>query len=102
MERDGDRLHHPSIDLNTVPLDRASHVVTDSYGVFGQVVWTPAGLQDLHLTLGGRLTKDQKKGLLDTVNGALPSYVNASKQVIVGRVPLDELEPLRPAGHSRL
>ncbi|HQN52037.1 MAG TPA: TonB-dependent receptor, partial [Phenylobacterium sp.] len=65
-------------------------VVTDSYGVFGQVVWTPAGLQDLHLTLGGRLTKDQKKGSLDTVNGALPSYVNASKQVIVGRVPLDE------------
>ncbi|WP_374346301.1 TonB-dependent receptor [Phenylobacterium sp.] len=79
-----------SIDLNTVPFDRASHVVTDSYGVFGQVVWTPAGLQDLHLTLGGRLTKDQKKGSLDTVNGALPSYVNASKQVIVGRVPLDE------------
>ncbi len=79
-----------SIDLNTVPLDRASHVVTDSYGVFGQVVWTPAGLQDLHLTLGGRLTKDQKKGSLDVVNGALPSYVNASKQVIVGRVPLDE------------
>ena len=79
-----------SIDLNTVPYDRASHVTTTSYGVFGQVVWTPAGLQDLHLTLGGRLTKDQKKGSLDIVNGALPSYVNAAKQTIVGKIPLDE------------
>lgn len=80
-----------SIDFNTVPLDRASHVETTSYGAFGQAAWTPAILNDkLHVTAGGRYTKDAKKGSLDIVNGALPSYVDGNKNTVVGKVPLDE------------
>lgn len=80
-----------SIDFNTVPLDRASRVTTTSYGAFGQAVFTPAVLDDrLHVTVGGRYTKDAKKGSLDVVNGGPPSYVDASKNTIVGKIPLDE------------
>jgi iron complex outermembrane receptor protein len=80
-----------SLDLNAVPYDRASHVTTTSYGVFGQAVWTPPVLQEaLHLTLGGRLTHDTKKGSLDIVNGALPSYVDANKATVTGVIPLDK------------
>jgi iron complex outermembrane receptor protein len=80
-----------SLDLGAVPFDRASHVKTESYGVFGQAVWTPPILDErAHLTVGGRLTHDAKKGSLDIVNGALPSYVDANKVRITGAVPLDE------------
>jgi iron complex outermembrane receptor protein len=79
------------LDLSTVPYDRASHVRTTSYGAFGQAVWTPPIWNGItHLTLGGRLTHDAKKGSLDTVNGKPPSYVDAGKNVITGPVPLDE------------
>jgi iron complex outermembrane receptor protein len=44
----------------------------------------------LHVTLGGRLTKDEKVGSLDIVNGAIPSYVDANKNTVVGVIPLDE------------
>ncbi|HEY9235744.1 MAG TPA: TonB-dependent receptor [Phenylobacterium sp.] len=79
------------LDLRSVPLDRKSNVKTTSYGVFGQGTWTPEILDDaLHLTLGGRLTHDAKKGSLDTVNGKLPSYVDPNGNVITGVIPLDE------------
>jgi len=80
-----------SLDFNTIILDRASHVETTSYGAFGQAAWTPPVLDDkLHVTVGGRYTKDAKKGSLDVVNGALPSYIDSNKNPVVGRVPLDE------------
>ena len=80
-----------TVDFNTYPLDRASHVKTTSYGAFGQASWTPPVLGDkLHVTAGGRYTKDAKTGSLDIVNGALPSYVNANKQTITGKIGLDE------------
>jgi iron complex outermembrane receptor protein len=79
-----------SVDLNAVPFDRAAHVKTESYGVFGQATWTPPMLDErAHLTLGGRYTHDAKTGGLDVVNGALPSYVDASGQRITGVIPLD-------------
>lgn len=78
-----------SLDLSKVPFDRASHVATESYGVFGQAVWTPAFAGEIaHLTLGGRLTHDAKAGALDTVNGAVPSYVDANRQTVTGAIPL--------------
>ena len=77
-------------NLATVPFDRASHAKTRSYGVFGQATWTPAALEQLHVTVGGRMTYDQRTGTLDTVNGALPSYVNSARQTVVGVIPLDE------------
>jgi len=80
-----------SLDLNTVPFDRASHVATTSYGVYGQTVWTPAMLDGAaHLTLGGRLTTDEKVGDLDVVNGALPTYIDANKKTVTGVIPLDK------------
>ncbi|MDR6533531.1 iron complex outermembrane receptor protein [Caulobacter rhizosphaerae] len=80
-----------SIDFNTVPKDRASRVTTTSYGAFGQASWTPPVLDDrAHVTVGGRITRDAKKGSLDVVNGALPSYVDANKNTVVGAIPLDE------------
>jgi iron complex outermembrane recepter protein len=79
------------LDLNTVSFDRASHVTTESAGVFGQAVWTPPVLDGItHLTVGGRFTNDSKKGSLDIVNGALPSYVDANGHTITGIIPLDK------------
>ncbi len=80
-----------TLNLDTVPFDRASHVTTKSSGVFGQAVWTPPIWDGItHVTVGGRYTHDKKSGSLDTVNGALPSYVNANKVTVVGKIPLNE------------
>lgn len=57
------------LDLNAVTVDRASKAWTDSVGVFGQATWTPASIEKLHLTAGGRWTKDDKNGVLRTLNG---------------------------------
>jgi iron complex outermembrane receptor protein len=79
------------LNLAAVPFDRASQVTATSYGVFGQAVWTPQILNEAaHLTVGGRVTKDEKTGSLDVVNGALPTYVDANKNTVTGVVPLDE------------
>lgn len=58
------------LDLGRVTIDRASRARTDSLGVFGQATWTPAALERLHLTVGGRYTKDDKEGRLFILNGA--------------------------------
>jgi len=88
---DGTAYSFLPLDLNTVPYDRASHVVTESSGVFGQAVWTPPVMGGIaHLTLGGRLTHDAKAGALQVVNGALPSYVDENGDTVTGVVPLDE------------
>lgn len=58
------------LDLNAVTIDRASKAWTDSLGVFGQATWTPASMERLHLTAGGRWTRDDKHGVLRTLNGA--------------------------------
>jgi iron complex outermembrane receptor protein len=80
-----------TLNLDTVPFDRASHVTTKSGGVFGQAVWTPPIWDGItHITVGGRYTHDKKNGSLDIVNGALPSFVNAAKVTVVGTIPLDE------------
>jgi len=52
-------------------LDRASVAYAESTGIYGQVTWTPPVLDDrLHLTVGGRQTKDDKHGTLYRVNNA--------------------------------
>ncbi|HBK46290.1 MAG TPA: TonB-dependent receptor [Xanthomonadaceae bacterium] len=58
------------LDLDAVRIDRASKAYADSLGLFGQATWTPDSLQHLHLTAGGRWTKDDKDGRLYIVNGA--------------------------------
>lgn len=61
------------LDLGRVTIDRASHAWTSSLGVFGQATWTPAALSRLHLTAGGRYTRDDKNGKLGILNGAASS-----------------------------
>ena len=58
------------LNLANVRIDRASKAWTDSLGIFGQATWTPASLEHLHLTAGGRYTRDDKNGILYIVNGA--------------------------------
>lgn len=63
-----------SVDYAAQRIDRASFVHTKSQGVFGQAIYTPPILDNaLHLTLGGRWTKDEKVGQLFIINGAAPS-----------------------------
>ncbi|HEY0335309.1 MAG TPA: TonB-dependent receptor [Stenotrophomonas sp.] len=57
------------LNLANVRIDRASKAWTDSLGLFGQATWTPASLENLHLTAGGRYTRDDKNGSLYIVNG---------------------------------
>jgi iron complex outermembrane receptor protein len=51
-------------------IDRASRAKSKSYAAYGQVTYSPAGLDALHLTAGGRYTHDDKDGTLFTVNNA--------------------------------
>lgn len=62
------------INFATQTIQRASQVKTTSIGVYGQATYMPPILDDIvHLTLGGRWTRDKKEGRLNTVNGAPPS-----------------------------
>ncbi|WP_421836948.1 TonB-dependent receptor [Novosphingobium sp.] len=51
-------------------IQRDSEAVGKSYGAFGQATWTPAGLDVLHLTAGGRYTHETRKGALTVINNA--------------------------------
>lgn len=62
-----------ALDYYNQRVDRGTEVKTTSTGVFGQFTYSPPILNDkLHVTLGGRWTKDEKVGSLFIVNGALP------------------------------
>ena len=61
------------LNLSRVTVDRASSAWTDSMGLFGQATWTPSAMENLHLTIGGRQTRDDKRGQLLTLNGARSS-----------------------------
>jgi iron complex outermembrane receptor protein len=78
-----------SLDYAAQRIDRASHVTTTSIGVYGQATYTPPLLDDkLHLTTGGRWTRDKKEGQLFTVNGAVP-VVPVNGVNVTGPVLLD-------------
>ncbi len=49
-------------------IDRASRAYAKSFAVYGQFTWTPESMKDLHLTVGGRETNDDKNGTLYKVN----------------------------------
>ncbi|GAA4024365.1 TonB-dependent receptor [Sphingomonas swuensis] len=49
-------------------IDRGSRVKSTSRAVFGQATWTPPGLEQLKLTVGGRYTADKKDGVLYLLN----------------------------------
>lgn len=56
-------------------LQRASYAKARSYAVFGQFTYSPdwAG-EKLHLTVGGRYTKDKRNGVLYLVSGVATNY----------------------------
>ncbi len=65
------------VDPLTYPLAqtaRASVAFAKSYAVYGQGTYTPSFADSLHLTVGGRVTRDKKNGRLFTVNGAATNF----------------------------
>ncbi|WP_240334371.1 TonB-dependent receptor [Sphingobium estronivorans] len=50
-------------------IQRDSHATAHSYAAFAQATWTPAGMDMLHLTVGGRYTRDKRSGALTMVSG---------------------------------
>ena len=61
-------------DRSQLFLARGSVGHAKSYGVFGQATYTPAGLEQFHLTLGGRYTNDKRTGVLYRVSGVATNY----------------------------
>lgn len=65
------------LDAATYPLAvtaRASIASAKSYAVYGQGTYSPDWLDKLNLTVGGRVTRDDKNGRLFTVNGAATNF----------------------------
>lgn len=55
-------------------ITRNSRATDHNYSLFGQATYTPAGFDILHLTAGGRWTKDKRHGLLFMVNGLTTNF----------------------------
>jgi iron complex outermembrane receptor protein len=55
-------------------ITRASEAWDHNYSVFGNLSYTPEGMDALHLTVGGRYTKDKRHGRLYVVNNAVQSF----------------------------
>ncbi len=53
---------------------RNSHAEATSTAAFGQATWTPASINALHLTLGGRYTDDKRDGALTMITGTPTTY----------------------------
>ena len=49
-------------------ITRASSAFDHNYSAFGNLTFTPAGLDVVHFTAGGRFTKDKRRGRLYVVN----------------------------------
>ena len=61
-------------------IDRASVAYAKSYAAYGQATWTPSLLDEaLHLTVGGRYTRDDKNGRLFTINNVATNLTFAEK-----------------------
>lgn len=58
-------------------LQRASNASARSYAAFAQATWTPPGLDALHLTVGGRYTKDKRNGALTLVQNKPTNFLFA-------------------------
>lgn len=55
-------------------VQRASRAKAFSYAAYAQATYTPEALALLHLTVGGRVTKDKRSGLLYTVQGKSTAF----------------------------
>jgi iron complex outermembrane receptor protein len=68
-------------------IDRASAVKSKSYAAYGQVTWNATDA--IHLTAGGRYTKDKKKGEL-LISRNINYRTNTAVATANGYTPLDE------------
>ncbi|WP_269515416.1 TonB-dependent receptor [Brevundimonas subvibrioides] len=68
-------------------IDRASEVESTSYAAYGQVTWNVSDA--LHLTAGGRFTRDTKEGAL-TFSRNINYATNTAAATANGYKPLDE------------
>ncbi len=59
-------------------ITRDSEAWDHNYSVFGNLTFTPEGLEALHLTAGGRWTKDQRHGRLLVVNNVFQTFAFAN------------------------
>ncbi|MEG3146019.1 TonB-dependent receptor [Sphingomonas sp. RT2P30] len=55
-------------------ITRDSEASDHNYSLFGNVTYTPDGLDSVHITAGGRWTKDKRHGRLLVVNNALQPF----------------------------
>jgi iron complex outermembrane receptor protein len=62
-------------DYNSRFLARASFAKAKSYSAYGQATYTPDFAPALHLTAGGRYTKDKRDGVLYLVSGVPTNYI---------------------------
>ena len=74
-------------------MDRKSTAHSESKAIYGQATWTPASMDALHLTVGGRYTWDDKDGTLELVNNALP-VVNGVSGELHFNSKVDRFDPL--------
>ncbi|WP_298200449.1 TonB-dependent receptor [Novosphingobium sp.] len=76
--------------VNGCSIDRASAVVSKSYAAFAQLTWNAT--ESLHITAGGRYTRDKKRGALLFSRGVnYTDPANAGIVAINGYRPLDEV-----------
>ena len=74
--------------VNGCSIDRASAVVSKSYAAFAQLTWNATDA--LHITAGGRYTRDKKQGILTFSRGV--NYLDPANAALIagiGYKPLD-------------
>ncbi len=54
-------------------VQRGSRAEADSYSAFGQVIWSP--IDTVHLTVGGRYSRDERNGVLYTVQNKPTNFL---------------------------
>ena len=59
---------NPLIPNSCLRVTRQSEAKDHNYGVFGQVTYNPDWAEALHITAGGRFTRDERHGVLSIVN----------------------------------
>ncbi|MEG3124032.1 TonB-dependent receptor [Sphingomonas sp. GB1N7] len=59
-------------------ITRASEAYDHNYSLFGNLTWTPDALDSVHITAGGRWTKDKRRGRLYVVNNAVQGFTFAN------------------------
>ncbi|WP_313805456.1 TonB-dependent receptor [Sphingobium sp.] len=73
--------------VNGCSIDRASEVWSKSYAAYGQLTWNATDA--LHITVGGRYTHDEKKGVLHYSRNVNYDTATAAFLTGVGYKPLD-------------